>query len=182
MNSNWSYSLETPNLGQHWRFNSRVTLKFEIWPWKAIGHFFLCYFKLFASFRSHWWIQTWVTVRKRLIWVKIEYLFNRVTSQFHGWTWKIIRHHFYATSSFVHHFVAIGEFKLDLQSWNAQFGSKLTIFFRRVTLQFDQWPWKTIGHLVYATSSFVHRFVAIGGDKLRLHSWNAQFWSKSTIF
>ena len=32
----------------------------------------LCYFKLFASFRSHWWIQTGVTVRKRLIWVKID--------------------------------------------------------------------------------------------------------------
>ena len=25
----------------------------------------LCYFKLFASFRSHWWIQTGVAVRKR---------------------------------------------------------------------------------------------------------------------
>ena len=34
----------------------------------------LCYFKFFASFRSHWWIQTGVTVRKRLIWVKIEEL------------------------------------------------------------------------------------------------------------
>ena len=28
---------------------------------------------------------------------------------------------FYATSSFVHHFVAIGEFKLELQSGKAQF-------------------------------------------------------------
>ena len=25
----------------------------------------LCYFKLCASFRTHWWIQTWVTVQKR---------------------------------------------------------------------------------------------------------------------
>ena len=31
-----------------------------------------CYFKLCASFRSHWWIQTGVTVRKRPIWVKFE--------------------------------------------------------------------------------------------------------------
>ena len=45
------------------------------------------------------------------------------------WPWKTIGHLFYATSSFVHHFVAIGEFKLELQSGNAQFGSKLTIFF-----------------------------------------------------
>ena len=35
----------------------------------------LCYFKLFASFRSHWWIQTGVTVWKRLIWVKIDAFF-----------------------------------------------------------------------------------------------------------
>ena len=32
----------------------------------------LCYFKLCVSFRSHWWIQTEVTVRKRQIWVKID--------------------------------------------------------------------------------------------------------------
>ena len=37
-------------------------------------------------------------------------------------------HLFYATSSFVHHFVAIDEFKLDLQSGNAQSGSISTIF------------------------------------------------------
>ena len=34
-----------------------------------------------------------------------------------------------------------------------------------MTLQFDGWPWKTIGHLFYATSSFVHHFVAIGEFK-----------------
>ena len=32
----------------------------------------LCYFNLCASFRSHWWIQTGFTVRKRPIWVKIN--------------------------------------------------------------------------------------------------------------
>ena len=41
---------------------------------------------------------------------------------------KTIRHLFNATSSFVHHLVAIGEFKLELQSGNAQFGSNSTIF------------------------------------------------------
>ena len=79
------------------------------------------------------------------------------------WPWnlmddpkKTIGHLFYATLSFLHHFVAIGEYKLELQSGNAQLGSKLTLFFSRVTLKFDGWPSKTIGHLVYATSSFVH--------------------------
>ena len=35
----------------------------------------LCYFKLFASFRSHWWIETGVTVRKRQIGVKLDNFF-----------------------------------------------------------------------------------------------------------
>ena len=86
------------------------------------------------------------------------------------------------TSSFVHHFKSISEFKLELQSGNTQFGSKSTIFFSCMTLQFDVWPWKTIGHLFYATSSLVHHFVAIGEFKLELQFGNAQFGSKSTIF
>ena len=76
--------------------------------------YYLYYFKLFASFRSHWWIQTGVTVWKRLIWVKINNFFSRVTLQFDGWPGKTVGHLFYATSSFVNHFVAIGEFKLEL--------------------------------------------------------------------
>ena len=72
MNSNWSYSPETPNLGQ-------------------IRPFFLA------------------------VWP------SNLTNDFE-------EHLFYATSSFVHHFVPIGEFKRELQSGNAQFGSKSTIF------------------------------------------------------
>ena len=60
---------------------------------------------------------------------------------------KTIGHLSYAASSFVHHFIAIGVFKLELQSGNAQFGYKSTILFSRVTLKFDAWPWKTIGYL-----------------------------------
>ena len=94
----------------------------------------LCYFKLFVSFRSHWWIQTRVTVRKRLIWVKIYAFLSRVTFKFDGWSWKTIGHLFYATSSFVQHFVVIGEFKLELEYGNAQSESNATLF-RAV------WPW-----------------------------------------
>ena len=105
-----------------------------------------------------------------------------VTVKFDGWPRKTIGHFFYTTSSFVHHFKSIGEFKLDLQSRNAQFGSKIGDMLSRVTLKFDRWPWKTIGHLFYATSSFVHHFVAIGEFKLELQSGNAQSGSNSTIF
>ena len=55
-------------------------------------------------------------------------------------------------------------------------------FSARVTVKFDGWPCKTIGHLFYATSSFVHHFVPIGEFKLELQSGNAQSGSNSTIF
>ena len=182
MNSNWYYSPETLNSGQNWRFLSRVTSKFDGLPWKTIGHLF------------------------------------------------------YSTSSFAHHFKAMGEFKLKLLSGNAKFGSKLDFFFvpcdlqiwlmtlennrapilyyiklcasfqshewiqpgvtvrkgsilvkngnflSRVTLKFDGWPWKTIGHLFYVASSFLHHCIAISDFKLKLQSGNAQFGSKSTTF
>ena len=48
-------------------------------------------------------------------------------------------------------------------------------FLSLVTLKFDEWHWKTIWHLFFATSSFVHHFVAIGELKLELQSGTAQF-------
>ena len=141
---------------------------------------FLHYIKFCVSSQTPPWIQTGVTVLKRTIQVEIGDFLSRVTLKFDGWPWKTIGRLFYATSTFVHHFVDIGEFKLGLQSANAQFGSN--DFFSRVTLKFDGWPWKTIGHFFYATSSFVHNFVAIGEFKLELRSRNAQSGSNGTIF
>ena len=45
-----------------------------------------------------------------------------------------IGHLFYVFLSFVHHCIAIGEFKLELQSGSAKFWSKSTIFLA-------VWPW-----------------------------------------
>ena len=121
-------SPETPNLGQIRRFLEPCDL--EIWRMTLKNNRapLLCYYKLCASFRSHRWIQAGVTVQKRPIWVKIDDFVTRVTLQYDVWHWKTTGHLFYATSSFVHHFVAIGDFKLELQSGNAQFGSNSTIF------------------------------------------------------
>ena len=131
---------------------------------------------LCASFHHHMWIQTGVTVRKRLrlgfdlsdldlwpltltfsmdltfvignnswwyddgnivkkVWQMDRRTYGRTDRQMENticraaWSQlKTIRHLFYATSSFVQHFVPIGEFKLEVQSGNAQFGSKSTIF------------------------------------------------------
>ena len=124
--SNWSYSPETLNSGKNWQCLSRVTLQIDGWPWDTIGHF-------------------------------------------------------YTMLSFVHHFKSIGDVKIELQSGNAQFGSKLTIVFSRLTFKFDGWPWK-IGHLFFTTLSFVHHFKAIGIFKLQLQSRNQQFRPCSKYF
>ena len=98
----------------------------------------LCYVKLCVLFHSHWWIQIGVTVRKRPIWVKIG-VFVPCDLKFDGWHWKTIGQLFYATLCFVHNFIAIGEFKLELQSGNAQIETKFVL--TSVTLTFDLWPW-----------------------------------------
>ena len=88
----------------------------------------LFYIKLCASFQNHWWIQTAATVQKCSIWVKIGNFLSCLTLKFDEWPWQTIGHLFYATSSFVNHFKAIGEFKLEWLSGNAQFHSKSVIF------------------------------------------------------
>ena len=181
MNSNLSYSSETPNLGKIWQFLEPCDL--EIWRMTLKNNRapLLFYFKLCASFHRHCWFQigdspeTPNLGQNRRFLEPCDLQILRMTLK------KTIGHLFYATSSFMHHFVAIDEFKLELQSRNAQFGSK-SIFFSRVTLQYDVWPWKTLGHLFNAASSSVHHFVAIGEFKLELQSRNAQSGSNSTIF
>ena len=148
-----------------------------------------------------------------------------VTLKFDRWPWKTTGLLFYANSSFLHHFIAIGQSKLELESGNSKFGSKSAIlvlcdleiwrmtlenngaphltyfklcasfhnhqsiqtvvtvrirqirvkidnFLPHVTLKFRRGPWKTIGHLFYATSSCVHDFIAICEFKLELQSGN----------
>ena len=163
VNSNCSYSLETLNLGQNWQFF--VPYDFVIW--------LLCQALVNSS---------WICSPETLNWGQNQRFLVCVTCKFDGWLWKIVGHLFYTTSSLVHHFKAIGEFKLDLQSRKDQFGSKSVILLSYVTLKFDRWPWKAIGHLFYAASSFVHHFIAIYEFEMELQSWNTQFGSKSAIF
>ena len=123
-----------------------------------IGDFFLCdleiwwmtfennrasillLIKLCPSFQNYGWIQTGVTVRERSIRVKISNLLSLVTLKFDGWPWKTIRHLFCTTSSFVHHFKDMGQFKLELQFRNVHFGSKSAVFC-------PLWPWNVTNDL-----------------------------------
>ena len=79
-------------------------------------------------------------------------------------TLKTIGHPAYAASNCVHHFIAIGEFKLELQSGNAQYGSKSTIFFSRVTLKFDGWPYRAplLGNITLCASFHRNMWIQTG--------------------
>ena len=109
--------------------------------------------------------------------------FSPVTQKLYGWPSKTIGHLFYATSSFVYHFVvSIGALKLELQSGNAQFGSNLTIL-RAMR------PWNLMDDLEKqkGTSSMLLQALCIISYPLvnsnwELQSGNAQFRSKSMIF
>ena len=140
VNSNWSYSPETLNSGKNRPFF--VLCDLEIWWMTSKNNRapLLCHVKLCASFQSHRWIQTLVTVRKRSICVKIRDFLSRATFKFDRWPSITIGHLLYVASSFVHHFIAISEFKLKLQSGNAQFGSKSVIFCH-------VWPWNSTDDL-----------------------------------
>ena len=82
MYSNWSYSPETPNLGQIRRFLEPCDL--EIWRMTLKNNRapLQCCFQLCAWFHCHMWIQTGVRVRKRLSWV-----LTSVTLTFDLWPW-----------------------------------------------------------------------------------------------
>ena len=108
-----------PNLSQIIDFSAHETLRFDRWLWKKNGHFMYATFKLCAWFHRHLWIQTGVAVWKCSIQNKIGALLSLATLQFNGWPWKTIGHPFYGTSSLVHHFIAICDFKVELQSRNA---------------------------------------------------------------
>ena len=146
MNSNWSYCQETLNWGQNQRFI--VPCDLEIWRMTLKNNRapLLCCFKLCASFHSHRWIQTKVTVRKRSIRVKIGDLLSRVTLKFDGWPWKTIGHLFYVASSFMHHFIAIGEFKLSYSPETPNLGQMLRFLescdleIRRMTFKNNRAP------------------------------------------
>ena len=87
------------NFGPKWAIFCPCDLK--IW-WITLKNNrapLLCCFKVCASFPSHRWIQTKVTVRKRSIRVKIGDLLSRVTFKFDGWPWKTIGHLFRVGSS-----------------------------------------------------------------------------------
>ena len=201
VNSNWSYNPETSNLGQFrwllelcdleiWQMTlNKANLRDLIAATSLVillkldqnGRFFAC-----VTLKFDWWPRNKANLRDLIAatglvisnWIQIVNFSAHVTVKFDRWPCKTIRHLFYATSSFVHHFEAIGEFKLELQSGNAQSESNsepcdLEIW--RMTLQNNR------AHLL-CYFKLVHHFIPIGEFKLELQSGNAQSGSNLTIF
>ena len=130
--------------------------------------------KLYASSHHHMWIQTGVTVRKRLSWVVTS-----VTLTFDLWPWP------YAWTSPLSLVITPENFMMIGWWEQSQKGVTDRRTDRRTDWTIHRAVWsqlKTIGHLFYAISSSMRHFVAIGEFKLELQSGNAQFGSKSSIF
>ena len=117
----------------------------------------------------------WPIVRKRPIWVKIGDVLYHVTLKFDGWPWKTIGHLSFAVSSFVQHFIAIGEFKLELQSGNAQL-SQIWHFLEPCDLEIWQMTLKNNRALPLCSfklyASFrSHRWIQAGGTVRKRPIW-----------
>ena len=210
----WSQTGVTVRKRLSWVVTS-VTLTFDLWPWLFA---WTSHLSLVTTSENFMMIGWWEHSQKGVTDGRTD---RRTDGKYHSLSCLVAaknnRHLFCATSNFVHHFIAISVFKLELQSGNAQFGWKLLIFFlagvtlkynkaplicylklcglfsshqwiqigvnspempnlgqnRRfflchLTLKFARRPWKTIGHLYYATSSFVYHLIAICEFKLEL--------------
>ena len=95
----------------------------------------------------------------------------RVTVKYDGWPWKTIGHFFYTMSSFVHHFKSIGEFKLELQSRNAQFRVEIGEIL-------SLWPWNLMDDLGMLCAAFRSHWWIQTGVTVR----KPQSGSNSVIF
>ena len=151
MKSNLSYSPETLNSCQNWRFLSCVTLKLDGWPWKTIGHLIHTALSFVQHFKANGIFKLELQSRKRSIRVKIGGFFVQCDLENLRMTLKNNRAPL----------LCCFNLWAELQSGNAQFMSKSRNFFSLVTLKFHWWPWQTIGHLLLATSSCVHHCIAI---------------------
>ena len=167
-----TYSLETPNSGQNRLFFVQYNL--EIW-WMALKYNkapLLCYFKLCASFHSHCSIQTGVTVWKHQVGSKSVIFFVLFDPAIWQMPLKNNRVHLVWYFNLCASFHSHRSIQAGVTIRKCQIRVQIVYFLSRVTLKFDGWPWKTIGHLFYAKSSFVHHFIAIYEFKLELQSGN----------
>ena len=101
----------------------------------------LCHFKLCEAFRSHWWIQTGVTVRKRPMWVKFVNFFEPCDLEIRRMTLKNKRAPFLCYFKLCASFGSHWWIQTGVTVRKRPIAVKIADFLSRVTLTFDLWPW-----------------------------------------
>ena len=110
MNSNWCYSPKTAKLGGD-------LCDLDLWPWPIAWTSLLSLVITPEKFMKRWWEHSQKGVTDGRTDRQTDWTIHRAA-------WSQLK----TISSFVHHFVAIGDFKLEIWCGTAQFGSKSTIF------------------------------------------------------
>ena len=131
----------------------------SVWPWNkanlrdliaATGLIILLKFDPNHQFSSPCGLEIWCMTSKNNRAPLLYYIKLCVSFQIHRWI------------------------QTEVTLWKRSIRVEIGDFLSLVTLKFDG-CWKTIGHLFYTTSSFVHHFKSIGELKLKLQSRNTQF-------
>ena len=142
----------------------RITLKNNRTP-------FLYCFKPRASFHSHQWIETWVTVRQCSIWVKIRNIFVPCDLEIGQMTLKNNR------APLLCYFKLCAPFR---SHWGFQTGAvwkcpiwvKIYDFLSCMTLKFDGLPWKNraplLSKIKFCASFHHHIWIQTG---VRVQKW-----------
>ena len=123
----------------------------------------LCCFRLCASFHSHWWIQTGVTVRKRPIWVKINNSFLPCNLEI----WRMTLRNDRAP--------LLSNIKLCVSFYHHKWILPWVTVQKRPNCFFDLWPW----HLTYDLDFFmdVTFVIAITRENFIMIRW----WKHSGV-
>ena len=182
MNSNWSYSPETPILVKINDFLSRVILKYDWWTQKLIGHLFYVASSFVHYFGTIGELKLEVQSGNSQNLGQNRWFFCPVWLR--NLTDELDKRYFTSSMllpSFVHHCVATG-----VTIWKRPIWVKIDDFFSRVTLKFDRWPWRTIGHLsksnIKLYASFHHHMWIHTGAKLGFDLWDLDLWPLTLSF
>ena len=155
MNSTWRCSPETPSLGQI-RFVEPCDI--EIWRMALKNNraLILCYFKFCASFRSHWWIQTGVTIRKHQIRVKFDDFFEPCDLEIWRMTLKKNRAPLPSNIKYCASF----HHQLWIQTW-VTVRKRSSRVLNSVTLTFNLWHWPLAWTLPWSLLKTPENFVRL---------------------
>ena len=132
------------NSGQNWQF-------FVLCPWNLMDDLEKKMVHLFyaaSSFVHHFIAISEFKLRvwKRPIWVKINDFFIPCDLEIWQMTWKNNRAPLLCYIKFCTSFLSHWWIQTEVTIWKYPIWVKIDDFFSRVTLKFDRWPWKTIGH------------------------------------